>query len=814
MGLIDWLIVIIPTCLIVGIGIYSRRYIKSVTDFLSASRVAGRYVISIGDVANALAIFGMVAYVEVHYKTGFALVFWNNILLPLGVVMSLFGYCHYRFRETKAMSLGQFLEMRYNRPFRIFAAALRSLAEMLTNMIMPAIAARFFIYFLGLPHTVKVFGWEISTFVLIVLICLTLAISLICFGGTLALLITDACQGMILCPLMVVFVIFILYKFSWNGEMVPVMMDRVAGESFLNPYDIKQLRDFNVFMVILTVVTSIIHRASWTGAGYSTAAKSPHESKMAGLLGTWRGALNSLLYVLIAIGIIAIMNHTNFSGKGKEVRTELSAHIAQLLVKEKYRMDFNRRIAAVPEQKHVIGRDLPLSQDRNLDTPTMMAAHEAFKAYEIADVKAAFPKVKADSQLLKDAEARGNVKFQEYRTLYHQQMMAVGMRKLLPTGMLGMFCLLLVLAMISTDDSRIYSASLTLTQDVVLPLCPHGLTPKQHIWAIRIVSIFVGIFFVFGSCFMSQLDYVNLYATMMCMMWMGGCGPVIIFGLYGRFGNSAGAFASVLSGMFLALGSIFVQRNWADAVYPWLVRMGWAEGFGNFLETVSRPLNPIVVWKMNPVKFPINSYELYMMTMILTFIIFCVVSALTQKEPFNLERMLHRGIYNTDGENKVREKWTAKNLFSKLIGITPEYTTGDRWIAWGVFGYSIIYKFFLAFVVVVIWNAVSPWKVEWWGHYFFITTLLIPGIVAFFSTFWFGIGGAVDLFRLFRDLEKRVVNPLDNGWVEGHVSLSDKETFDKLEKENPKKPFTLIELLVVIAIIAILASIPSAASAI
>ena len=151
---------------------------------------------------------------------------------------------------------------------------------------------------------------------------------------------------------------------------------------------------------------------------------------------------------------------------------------------------------------------------------------------------------------------------------------------------------------------------------------------------------------------------------------------------------------------------------------------------------------------------------------------------------------------------------------AKLIGITPEYTTGDRWIAWGVFGYSIIYKFFLAFVVVVIWNAVSPWKVEWWGHYFFITTLLIPGIVAFFSTFWFGIGGAVDLFRLFRDLEKRVVNPLDNGWVEGHVSLSDKETFDKLEKENPKKPFTLIELLVVIAIIAILASIPSAASAI
>ena len=784
MSVLDWLIVVIPTFLVVAVGIYARRYIKGVADFLSAGRVAGRYVISVGDIANGLSIIGLVAYVEVHYKTGFALVFWNNVLLPLSVVMSLFGYCHYRFRETKAMSLGQFLEMRYNRPFRIFAAALRSIAEMLANMIMPAIAARFFIYFLGLPHSINVFGTQISTFVVIVLICLTIAISLICFGGTLALLITDAIQGMILCPLMVVFVVFILCKFSWSEQMVPVMMDRVVNESFLNPYDIKNLRDFNIFMVILTVVTSIIHRCSWTGAGYSTAAKSPHEQKMASLLGTWRGALNSLLYVLIAIGIIAIMNHTDFAGQGKAVRMELSSHIAEYLVEPENRVDFNRRIAAVPEQKHIIGKAMPLSQEKNLDTPTLNAAHEAFKAYEIASVMNGNPDLTPASQLYKDAEARGNAKFQEYRTLYHQQMMAVGMRKLLPSGIMGMFCLLLVLAMISTDDTRIYSASLTLTQDVVLPLCPHGLTTVQHIWAIRIVSISVGIFFLLGSFFMSQLDYINLFVTLMCLMWQGGCGPVMIFGLYSRFGNSAGAFASVLSGMFLAFGSIFVQRNWAGVVYPWLVKVGWADGLGRFLETVSRPMNPIVVWKMNPVKFPINSYELYMMIMIITFILFCVVSALTQKEPFNLERMLHRGIYNTDGEKKIHEKWTLRNAFSKLIGITPEYTIGDRCIAWSVFLYSIVYKFLLAFIGVMIWNHFSPWKTEWWGTYFLYTTLVIPGIAAFFSTFWFGIGGAIDLFRLFRDLEKRVADPLDNGWVEGHVSLADKAKFEALEKEK------------------------------
>ena len=81
MSFIDWLIVAIPTLLIIGVGLYSRKYIKGVTDFLSAGRVAGRYVISAGDVANALSIIGLVSFVEVHYKTGFALVFWNSIML-------------------------------------------------------------------------------------------------------------------------------------------------------------------------------------------------------------------------------------------------------------------------------------------------------------------------------------------------------------------------------------------------------------------------------------------------------------------------------------------------------------------------------------------------------------------------------------------------------------------------------------------------------------------------------------------------------------------------------------------------------------
>ena len=140
---IDWIIMTVPVVFVIFMGFYTRRYIRGVTDYLAAGRVAGRYVITVGDVASSLAVVTLIGYTEAHYKAGFAMWFWNGILVPLGLILSLTGFVTYRFRETKALSLGQFLEMRYNRPLRFYASALRSITELLVNCMCPALAARF-----------------------------------------------------------------------------------------------------------------------------------------------------------------------------------------------------------------------------------------------------------------------------------------------------------------------------------------------------------------------------------------------------------------------------------------------------------------------------------------------------------------------------------------------------------------------------------------------------------------------------------------------------------------------------------------------
>jgi hypothetical protein len=188
--------------------------------------------------------------------------------------------------------------------------------------------------------------------------------------------------------------------------------------------------------------------------------------------------------------------------------------------------------------------------------------------------------------------------------------------------------------------------------------------------------------------------------------------------------------------------------------------------------------------------------EIYFVTMVLAIGLFIIISLLTCKEPFNMDRLLHRGKYRREGEELLREKITFRNALRKLIGIDSQYTTGDKIMAWAVFAYSFGWMFLTAFVAVWVWNAIAPWPTEWWGNFYFITEVVVGGfLIAAVSTVWLTIGGTRDLIRMFKDLSVREANMLDDGRVIGHVSADDVALVEKIDHINIEEAHIEEEIL-------------------
>ncbi len=749
MSWIDITIVAVPMLLLFGVAVYSGKYARNVVDFLVAGRVAGRYVLSIGELSAGLSVISLVAGSEQYYQTGFAVSFWQVITMPVGIFMALTGYCFYRWRQTRCLSFGQFIELRYgSKFFRVFCAVLRTVAEMVTNAIGPAIAANFFIYYLGLPHKVMICGINLPCYVIVVTLCLCTALAFILPGGRISLLITDCFQGILSYPIFVMVVGYIILYFSWGNDIAPVMWNRVPGQSFMNPYDISQLRDFNIFALIVTLCGNVLNRAGWIGNDISGAGRTPHEQKMAGVLGAWRAGFAYITILLLAIVTIVFMNSPHFLGKNSrfatsstEIRKELSGKILSDVVTDKAQLEAAlNAVKNIPDELSREDVAQPLAQNDNPDTPYFNSVRETL----------------GDSP-------EGRYQFQKYRSLYNQMLMPTVASKIFPVGMFGLFCLLMVMLLLSTDVSRIFNASSTLVQDIVLPMFKGHVQPKTHLLMLRLASVCTAGFFFCVALFFAQLDYIQMFTTIMCALWLGGAGPIMVFGLYSRFGNLTGAWCAIIFGSGTSLLGLILQRNWARSIYPWLERMDYVDALNGFLTTVSSPFNPWIQWSMDPVKFPVNSFEIYFISMILAVGSYIIGSYLTYR-PYDLDKLLHRGKY-ADAPEPPKERWTVRNVLGRIIGITPEYTGGDRIIAYSVFGYSIVYQFGITFLLIVVWNIISPWPMEWWSVKFYITSLLVPGIVGIVSTVWFMWGGIRDVRRLFIDLEKNVSDSNDNGQI-------------------------------------------------
>lgn len=324
MQILDWFIVVASLLGVILIAQYVKRYTESVADFLVANRTAGRYMLSIADGAAAVGAINILAYFEMYSTAGFNPIWWSMMTLPAGLIGVISGWLVYRFRETRALTLAQFFEIRYSKSFRVFAGTVCFLGGIINFGIFPAIAARFFIYFCGLPNSVSIGGIDISMFVLVMCFLLIVSIYFTTIGGQVVILITDFVQGSFCNLVFLIIIVLLMVKFGWS-TIIDGLSFAPAGKSMIHPMQAGKVDDFNAWFFVIQTLGYFYWRLSWQGnQAYNSSAKSAHDSKMSRMLSTWRESVLYFAFFFIPICVFVILHHQNYQSVATEVNRTLN----------------------------------------------------------------------------------------------------------------------------------------------------------------------------------------------------------------------------------------------------------------------------------------------------------------------------------------------------------------------------------------------------------------------------------------------------------------------------------------------------------
>ena len=325
-AVVDWCIILGFVSLLIIVVLLANRHTSSVSDFVAANRSAGRYLLAIASGAAAMGITTIIGNWELYYHAGFSALWWGFLIAPICFILSSSGFVIYRYRQTRALTMAQFFEMRYSRKFRVFAGILSWSSGMLNYGIFPAVTSRCLIYICGIPvHTAEIFGLTINlTMAVVMFITLSLAVFFAIMGGQIAVIITDFIQGQLLTIVFAIIIAFLYFKLEW-GHIIETLKNVPQEQSMLNPFAQGDLKDFNIWFFIIQTVLVAYGWMAWQGNQmYMGCARSPHEARMANILGYWRGFLIVLLNVFIPVCVYVIMKSPNHLGISESVDSVLT----------------------------------------------------------------------------------------------------------------------------------------------------------------------------------------------------------------------------------------------------------------------------------------------------------------------------------------------------------------------------------------------------------------------------------------------------------------------------------------------------------
>ena len=189
---IDWTILGISFVVFLALAIYLNSLCRSVADYLVSGRKVRLWLGMGAGIAGEVGLISIVGMCEQGYLKGFSFVLIG--LLTMAVLVPLFGVFGFgiqRFRATKAMSVSQYVEMRYSPGLRIITGILNSCAGVLQMSIFPIVGAGFIRVLINAPETTVLLGATVPVTWIIMAILLFCTVLFAMLGGYLNLIVSN-----------------------------------------------------------------------------------------------------------------------------------------------------------------------------------------------------------------------------------------------------------------------------------------------------------------------------------------------------------------------------------------------------------------------------------------------------------------------------------------------------------------------------------------------------------------------------------------------------------------------------------------------
>lgn len=651
MHLIDWIVVAAVMAVFVTMAAFANRLTKSVSDYLVAGRCAGRYMLTVASGMEWIGAINIVAMFEMYFHSGFPPMWWVMFTTPFAVYMCVSGWAIYRYRETRSLTIAQFLETRYDKKVRLTAGTLSWVAGMCNFGFFPLISARLFMSVIGLPEFFAVAGFQCSTFVTLAGMMVLVPLGFILMGGHTSVMVSNFMQGMFTNVASVVIVSVLFFTvFDWQTISQGLIAVGKPGASLLDPIHSSNTKDFNAWYFLIGIVgawysaMSNVPSQAFLGSG-----KSAHEQRMGYLLGqiNWQGLL--VFFMMIAMCAFTIMHSPQHAETAAKV---------------------NASLASVP------------------------------------------------------AEMQGKV------------LVSSTLPYMLPAGLVGLFCAIMLAALISSHNGFMHAWGGVLLQDIILPLTGRTLGTRAHIWALRGSIIFVGLVaFALSIRYRPEQSILMVFAAVNSI-WLGPAGAVMLGGLYWTKGTSRAAMATLVAGSLLGLALFACQQ-------------GWPYWFGK-------------------AEFPINGQYCFLINIIFSTVLYVGLSLLVPEPEHNMDKLLHRGAYAVEGEELPDLRPTKR--WQTIFGITPMFNGRDRLTAYLIVGWFLVWL--VVFAAGMIYGTVVDPGEQAWARFWQIYLYVGFGLLVC-TTLWLGIGGFRDMIQLFRSMGGSDRDFTDTGDTSGSSDTTD-----------------------------------------